>query len=68
MAGSPPPFVRISAAQCAREAIAGFERGDALVFPGRTFRFIMRALLPLASRAMRRRVAERGARGIRATT
>jgi uncharacterized protein len=44
MAGAPPESFRISAAQCAREAFAGFERGDALVFPGRTYRFVMRVL------------------------
>jgi uncharacterized protein len=66
MAGAPPQFVRIGATQCAREALAGFERGDPLVFPGQAFRFIMRVLLPLAPRIVRRRVADRGARRIRA--
>ncbi len=66
MRGGPPRFVRIGAEQCAREAIAGFERGEALVFPGRPYRFIMRFLLPLLSRAARRRRAERSARRIRA--
>jgi short-subunit dehydrogenase len=32
MPGTPRSF-RISAAQCAREAVGGLERGDALVFP-----------------------------------
>ena len=35
MAGSPQKFFRISAARRAREAAAGFERGDAVVFAGR---------------------------------
>lgn len=65
MKGGPPRFVRIGAEQCAREAIAGFERGDALVFPGRPYRFVMRFLLPLLSRGARRRQAERNARRIR---
>jgi uncharacterized protein len=66
MEGGPPRFVRIGAEQCAREAIAGFERGDALVFPGRPYRFVMRFLLPLLPRAARRSQAERSARSIRA--
>ena len=32
MAGGLPQFMRIGAAQCAREALAGFDRGVALVF------------------------------------
>lgn len=54
MAGTPPRFFRISAAQCAREALLGFERGDALVFPGRAYRFLMR-MLPLCPLWMRRK-------------
>jgi uncharacterized protein len=65
MRGGPPRLVRISAAQCAREAIAGFERGDALVLPGRPYRFMMRFLLPLLSRTARRRRAERAAQRVR---
>jgi short-subunit dehydrogenase len=38
MTGGPPQFLRISAAQCAREALAGFDRGAARVFPGRGYR------------------------------
>jgi uncharacterized protein len=66
MPGGPPRFVRIGAEQCAREAIAGFERGDALVFPGRPYRFVMRFMLPLFPRAAQRRRAERSAQSIRA--
>jgi short-subunit dehydrogenase len=67
MVGGPPRFLRIGATQCAREALAGFERGDARVFPGRAYRFVMRMLpfFPLwlrrkqaASAAMRQRAAE----------
>jgi uncharacterized protein len=65
MAGAPPQFFRISAAQCAREALAGFERGDALVFPGRAYRFAMRAL-PLIPMWLRRRQAANTAARLRA--
>jgi len=44
MVGGLPQFLRIDAEQCAREAVAGFEQGEALVFPGRAYRFVMRAL------------------------
>jgi len=66
MTGSPPQFVRISAAQCAREALAGFDRGVPLVFPGRAYRIAMRAL-PLLPRELSRRQAARSARRIRST-
>ena len=64
MPGTPGLF-RISAAQCAREAIAGFERGAALVFPGRAYRFLMR-MLPLFPMPMRRRQAANIAARLRA--
>jgi len=35
MTGGPPQYLRISAARCAREALAGFDAGKPLVFPGR---------------------------------
>lgn len=35
--GGLPPTLKITAEQCAREAIAGFEKGEALVFPGRAY-------------------------------
>lgn len=65
MAGGPPQFLRISAAQCAREALAGFERGDALIFPGRAYRFAMR-VLPLLPLWLRRRQAANAAARLRA--
>src|SRR5580692_2977212 len=37
MTGGPPQFLRISAAQCAREALVGFDRGVPLVSPGRAY-------------------------------
>ncbi|PTL85978.1 short-chain dehydrogenase [Vitiosangium sp. GDMCC 1.1324] len=47
-AGRPPKWMRISAAQCAREAIEGFERGAPLVYPGLAYRWMMRlsSLMP----------------------
>ncbi|MGH7727267.1 MAG: SDR family NAD(P)-dependent oxidoreductase [Vulcanimicrobiaceae bacterium] len=56
MAGGPPQFVRISAEQCARETLAGFEAGAALVFPGRAYRTMIGAL-PLIPRGLQRRQA-----------
>jgi len=66
MTGGPPQFLRISAAQCAREALAGFDRGVPLVFPGRAYRITMRAL-PLVPRQLARRQAARSAARIRST-
>ncbi len=66
MTGGPPQFVRISAARCAREALAGFDRGVPLVFPGRAYRIAMRAL-PLLPRELSRRQAARSATRIRST-
>jgi uncharacterized protein len=56
MIGGPPNILRIGAVQCAREAVAAFERGDARVFPGRAFRALMR-MLPLFPLRLRRRQA-----------
>ena len=67
MPGTPPRFFRVSAEQCAREAVAGFERGDALVFPGRAYRFAMR-VLPLIPMWLRRRQAASTAARLRAGT
>jgi uncharacterized protein len=66
MVGAPPQFMRISAAQCAREALAGFDRGTALVFPGGAYRMLMR-LLPLFPRRLRRSQAARSAARLRMT-
>jgi len=66
MTGGPPQFLRISAARCAREALAGFDRGAPLVFPGRAYRIAMRAL-PLLPRELARRQAARSATRIRST-
>ena len=64
MAGAPPQFLRISAARCAREALAGFDAGQPLVFPGRAYRIVMRAL-PLVPRSLRRRQAASSAARLR---
>ncbi len=66
MTGGPPQLLRISAAQCAREALAGFDRGVPLVFPGRAYRITMRAL-PLLPRKLARRQAARSATRLRGT-
>jgi len=62
MAGGPPQFLRISAAQCAREALAGFDRGAALVFPGRAYRMAMHLLAFFPRRLRRRQAAQYAAR------
>ena len=64
MVGAPPQFFRISAAQCAREALAGFERGEARVFPARDYRFVMR-VLPLLPLWLRRKQAAHAAARLR---
>lgn len=60
MIGGLPNILRIGAAQCAREALAAFERGDARVYPGRAYRALMR-ILPLFPLWLRRRQAANGA-------
>jgi len=62
MTGGPPQFMRISAARCAREALAGFDAGKPLVFPGRAYRIAMRALPLLPRTLQRRQAASAGAR------
>ncbi|MDC0707721.1 SDR family NAD(P)-dependent oxidoreductase [Stigmatella sp. ncwal1] len=49
----PAPFFRISATQCAREILAGFERAEPLVYPGAGHRRVM-GLMPMLPRAFRR--------------
>jgi short-subunit dehydrogenase len=63
MAGT-PRMLRITAAQCAREAVAGYERGAARVFPGGAYRFLVR-MLPLFPLWMRRQQAARIAERVR---
>lgn len=57
MIGGLPNTIRISAAQCAREAVAAFERGSARVFPGRAYRAIMWAMPIFFPMWLRRRQA-----------
>lgn len=64
MTGGPPQFMRITAAECAREALAGFDRGAALVYPGRNYRLAMR-VLPLVPRRLTRARAARVAAQLR---
>jgi uncharacterized protein len=64
MPGTPPGFFRVTAAQCARESLAGFERGEARVFPGRSYRFVMK-MLPLLPLWMRRKQAAKIAARLR---
>ena len=67
MAGGPPQRLRIGATECAREALAGFDRGTALVLPGRVYRWAMR-VLPLIPVGVRRRQAARAAARARLAT
>ncbi|ADO72217.1 SDR family NAD(P)-dependent oxidoreductase [Stigmatella aurantiaca] len=47
------PFFRLSAAQCARKILAGFDRAEPLVYPGTGHRWVM-GLLPMLPRPLRR--------------
>jgi uncharacterized protein len=57
-------WLRISAARCASEAIAGFERAEPLVHPGRAHRWMMR-LAAIIPRRMKRAVWLPAARRLR---
>ncbi len=61
----PQPFFHVSAERCAREALAGFERGAALVYPGRAHRWVM-TWLPRLPRSVRRALGRRVARELQA--
>jgi hypothetical protein len=63
--GGPPRLVRISAAQCAREAVAGFDADRPLVHPGVAYRLLVRAGGALPREAQRRVLAP-AARRLRA--
>ena len=58
------PFFHISLARCARETLAGFERGEPLVYPGFGHRWVMR-LLPLLPRGLKRSLGRLALRGLR---
>jgi short-subunit dehydrogenase len=62
--GEVAPFFRISLARCAREALAGFEHGEPLVYPGFGHRWVMR-LLPLLPRGLKRSLGRLALRGLR---
>jgi uncharacterized protein len=53
ISGGPLLFLKIGAARCVKDALSGFDRGAALVFPGRAYRIVM-AMLPLLPRRLRR--------------
>jgi len=57
------PFFHLSLRQCAREALAGFERGAAQVYPGLGHRWVMR-LLPLLPRGLKRGLGRIALRGV----
>jgi uncharacterized protein len=65
--GVPPPFMAISAEQCAREAIEGFEKNKAVIYPGFAFRKVMQ-LLPLTPRSLQRSFASKTGKRIRQKT
>lgn len=60
---APRPFFQLSAERCARIALAGFERGVPLVYPGRIHRWVM-TLLPRLPRAVRRALGRRVMRNL----
>jgi hypothetical protein len=57
------PFFQIPVEQCAREALAGFERRQPLVYPGLGHHWVM-TLLPLLPRVVRRGLGRLAARGL----
>lgn len=65
LTGGPPAALTITAAECAREAVAGLDRGAAVVYPGRAYRLLMR-VRPLLPGALVRRQAAKGAQQLRA--
>jgi uncharacterized protein len=56
LGGGADDFMKIGAEACARDAIRGFDRGEALVFPGRAYALVM-AAQAVAPRRLRRRMA-----------
>lgn len=57
---APRPFFQVSVEQCAREALAGFERAEPLVYPGWGHRWVM-TWLPRLPRVVRRALGRWGA-------
>jgi uncharacterized protein len=62
----PAGGLRMSAARCAREALAGFEHGRAVVVPGRRFGALMLLVRSVMREGAQRRVMAPTARRIRA--
>jgi short-subunit dehydrogenase len=61
----PPAGLRISADDCAREAVAGFARGRAAIIPGRRFRALMALARTVAPHGVQRRALAPTARRMR---
>ncbi|XXF74942.1 SDR family NAD(P)-dependent oxidoreductase [Myxococcaceae bacterium GXIMD 01537] len=64
---APLPWFTISARRCAREALYGFARGEALVYPGLGHRWVMR-LMHMLPRAWKRGLGRWVGRGLRETS
>ncbi|MBN9685146.1 SDR family NAD(P)-dependent oxidoreductase [Corallococcus sp. NCSPR001] len=64
--GEVTPFFELSLRQCAREALAGFERGEALVYPGLGHRWVMR-LLRFLPRSFKRGLGRLALGGLKRT-
>jgi short-subunit dehydrogenase len=67
LAGVPPTFMGITAEQCAREAIEGFEKNHAIVYPGFAYRRLMK-MLPIIPRSLQRTVASKTGKSLRLKT
>ncbi|RKG64816.1 SDR family NAD(P)-dependent oxidoreductase [Corallococcus exercitus] len=64
--GEVTPFFELSLRQCAREALEGFERGEALVYPGLGHRWVMR-LLRFLPRSFKRGLGRLALGGLKRT-
>ncbi len=60
--GGSPDALRIDAGQCAEEALRGFRRGRAVVYPGRAVRWMMRLVRLLPQCVLRWLMARSGER------
>ncbi|WP_257446252.1 SDR family NAD(P)-dependent oxidoreductase [Archangium lipolyticum] len=63
----PPSWMSISAVQCAREALEGFEHASPLVYPGLAYRWMMR-LVSLMPRPLMRATGLMAAKKLRRAT
>ncbi|WP_375759309.1 SDR family NAD(P)-dependent oxidoreductase [Corallococcus exercitus] len=64
--GEVTPLFELSLRQCAREALEGFERGEALVYPGLGHRWVMR-LLRFLPRSFKRGLGRLALGGLKRT-